>query len=142
KAGEPAGAVTHAAGLDGRRGGTSHLSIIDYDGNVVSMTASIEGPFGAHIMAAGFFLNNELTDFSFRPAGEDGTPVANAVGPGKRPRSSMSPTIVFHPDGSFHAALGSPGGSRIIGYVVQTLVALIDWDMPMQAAIDQPRVLV
>ncbi|MEQ8268433.1 MAG: gamma-glutamyltransferase [Parvibaculum sp.] len=119
---------------------TSHFSILDSDGNVVSMTTSVEGPFGAHLMAGGMMLNNQLTDFSFAPE-EDGKPVANAVAPGKRPRSSMTPVIVFDKDGNFHAAIGSPGGSRIIGYVTQTLIALIDWDMGMVAAIGLPHFL-
>lgn len=117
---------------------TSHFSILDSDGNVVSMTTSVEGPFGSHLMAAGMMLNNQLTDFSFAPE-EDGKPVANAVAPGKRPRSSMTPAIVFNEEGNFHAAIGSPGGSRIIGYVTQTLIAMIDWDMDMTAAIGLPR---
>ena len=117
---------------------TSHFSILDGDGNVVSMTTSVEGPFGSHLMAGGMMLNNQLTDFSFAPE-EDGKPVANAVAPGKRPRSSMTPAIVFNDEGKFHAAIGSPGGSRIIGYVTQTLIAMIDWDMDMTAAIGLPR---
>lgn len=117
---------------------TSHFSIVDSDGNVVSMTTSVEGPFGSHLMAAGMILNNQLTDFSFLPE-ENGEPVANAVAPGKRPRSSMTPVIVFDRDGDFRAAIGSPGGSRIIGYVTQTLIALIDWDMDMAGAIGLPR---
>ncbi len=119
---------------------TSHFSILDSFGNVVSMTTSVEGPFGSHLMAGGMMLNNQLTDFSFAPE-EDGRPVANAVAPGKRPRSSMTPVIVFNADGDFHAAIGSPGGSRIIGYVTQTLIALIDWDMDMTAAVGLPRFL-
>lgn len=119
---------------------TTHFSILDSDGNAVSMTSSVEGPFGSHLMAAGMMLNNQLTDFSFVPE-ENGKPVANAVAPGKRPRSSMTPVIVFDAEGNFHAAIGSPGGSRIIGYVTQTLIALIDWDMDMTGAIGLPRFL-
>ncbi|MFN4229621.1 gamma-glutamyltransferase [Parvibaculum sp.] len=119
---------------------TTHFSILDSDGNAVSMTSSVEGPFGSHLMAAGMVLNNQLTDFSFVPE-EDGKPVANSVAPGKRPRSSMTPVIVFDAEGNFHAAIGSPGGSRIIGYVTQTLIALIDWDMDMTGAIGLPRFL-
>ena len=119
---------------------TSHFSILDSNGNVVSMTTSVEGPFGSHLMAGGMMLNNQLTDFSFAPE-QDGKPVANAVAPGKRPRSSMTPVIVFDEDGAFRAAVGSPGGSRIIGYVTQTLIALIDWDMDMVAAVGLPRFL-
>lgn len=122
------------------RPSTSHFSILDSDGNVVSMTTSVEGPFGAHLMSGGMMLNNQLTDFSFSPE-EDGNPVANAVAAGKRPRSSMTPVIVFDENDNFHAAIGSPGGSRIIGYVAQTLIALIDWDMTMMDAISLPRFL-
>jgi gamma-glutamyltranspeptidase/glutathione hydrolase len=120
------------------RPSTSHFTIADSLGHVVSMTSSVEHAFGAHIMAAGFILNNQLTDFSFRPV-RDGRPVANAVAGNKRPRSSMSPVMVFDDRGRLYAALGSPGGSRIIGYVAQTLIALIDWRLDMQAAIDLPR---
>ena len=118
--------------------GTSHLAIVDAEGNAVSMTTSVERSFGARIMAAGFVLNNQLTDFAFEPE-RDGSAVANRVEGGKRPRSSMSPTIVFDPEGELYAAIGSPGGPRLIGYVAQTLVALIDWKLPMQSAIDLPR---
>ena len=119
---------------------TSHLSVVDADGNAVSMTASIESAFGARLMAAGFMLNNELTDFSFRPEA-DGRPVANRVAPGKRPRSSMSPTLVLDARGKLALAVGSPGGSRIIGYVVKSLVAALDWGLDIQAAIDLPNVV-
>jgi gamma-glutamyltranspeptidase/glutathione hydrolase len=114
--------------------GTTHFSIIDRDGNVVSMTSTIEAPFGSRLWVAGFLLNNELTDFAFRPRDGAGRPLANAVAPGKRPRSSMAPTIVFDAEGRPWAALGSPGGSRIISYVVKTLVGLIDWKLDAQAA--------
>lgn len=120
------------------RPSTSHFSIVDAQGNAVSMTTSIEAPFGSHMMAGGFFLNNQLTDFSFLPV-IDGKPVANAVAPGKRPRSSMTPSMVFDESGDFYAAIGSPGGSRIITYVTQTLVALLDHGLPMQEAMSQPR---
>ncbi|HWB45137.1 MAG TPA: gamma-glutamyltransferase [Hyphomicrobiaceae bacterium] len=116
--------------------GTSHVSIVDDAGNVLAMTTTIEAGFGSRLWAAGLLLNNELTDFSFRPADAAGRPLANAVGPGKRPRSSMAPTIVFDKDGKPWAALGAPGGSRIILYVVKTLVALIDWKLDAQAATD------
>lgn len=117
---------------------TSHFTIIDGEGRVVSMTTTVEFAFGSHLMAGGMILNNQLTDFSFLPV-RDGKPVANAVAAGKRPRSSMSPVIVFDPEGDLWAAIGSPGGPAIIGYVAKTLLALIDWDMPMQAAIDLPH---
>ena len=119
---------------------TSHFAIVDAEGRVVSMTTSVEAPFGSHLMAGGMILNNQLTDFSFVPE-EDGKPVANAVAPGKRPMSAMDPVIVFDKDGDFYAAMGSPGGSRIIGYVTQSLVAVLDWQMDMQSAFDQPRFL-
>jgi gamma-glutamyltranspeptidase/glutathione hydrolase len=119
--------------------GTSHISIVDRWGNAVSFTTTIEAPFGAHMMVRGFLLNNELTDFSPRPE-LDGKPVANRVQPGKRPRSSMSPTIVLDRDGRLVAALGSAGGARIIGDTLQTLIGLLDWDLSAQAAVDLPRV--
>jgi gamma-glutamyltranspeptidase / glutathione hydrolase len=115
--------------------GTSHFSVRDGDGNVLAMTTTIEAAFGSRQWAAGFLLNNELTDFAFRPFDRAGRPVANAVGPGKRPRSSMAPTIVFDEAGKPWAALGSPGGSRIILYVVKALVALIDWKLDAQTAV-------
>ena len=119
---------------------TSHFAIVDTSGDVVSMTTSVEAPFGSHLMAGGMILNNQLTDFSFLPE-EDGKPVANAVAPGKRPMSAMDPVIVFTKAGDFYAALGSPGGSRIIGYVAESLIAVLDWKMTMQQAFDLPRFL-
>ena len=116
---------------------TSHFVIVDADGNVASMTTSIENGFGARLMAAGFLLNNQLTDFSFVPE-EGGEKVANRVEPGKRPRSSMSPTIVMK-DGKPVHVLGSPGGSNIIPYVATAIVALIDWKMDMQQAVSLPH---
>ena len=117
---------------------TSHFVVVDGEGNVVSMTATVEFAFGSHQMAAGMILNNQLTDFSFLPE-RDGVPVANAVAPGKRPRSSMSPAIVFDENGNVWSALGSPGGPAIIGYVVKTLIGMIDWDMSTQDAINLPN---
>ena len=116
---------------------TSHFTIVDGDGNVLSMTSSVENAFGSRQFVAGFLLNNQLTDFSFAPD-SDGAAVANRVEPGKRPRSSMSPTIVLD-DGRPVYALGSPGGSSIIPYVASTLIALIDWKMDMQQAIAMPH---
>jgi gamma-glutamyltranspeptidase/glutathione hydrolase len=138
KAGEPPGLGKQSFGVDAtiERAGTSHISIIDDDGNAVAMTTTIEGGFGSHNWAAGFLLNNELTDFSFVPVDAAGHAVANAVGPGKRPRSSMAPTIVFDKQRRVEAVLGSPGGSRIILYVVKALIALIDWGMDAQKATD------
>jgi len=121
------------------RSATSHISAVDSFGNVVSMTTSIEDQFGARQMVAGFLLNNELTDFSFVPA-EGGKPVANRVQPGKRPRSSMAPTLVFdRTSGEIVATLGSPGGSLIIGYVAKTLVGVLDWNLDIQQAISLPN---
>ncbi len=122
------------------RSGTTHYSIVDAKGNALSLTSSIEGPFGSHQMVRGFMLNNQLTDFSFIPE-RDGNLVANRVEPGKRPRSSMSPTIVFDTDGNLRLIVGSPGGSRIIGYVAKTLVAVLDWGLPLQSAIDLPNLV-
>ena len=118
--------------------GTSHLSVVDDRGQVVSMTTTIEAGFGAQITAGGFVLNNELTDFSFEPV-VDGRPVANAPAPGKRPLSSQSPVIVFGPDGRFYASLGSPGGRVIIAYVAEALVNLIDGQLSMRAVSAAPR---
>jgi gamma-glutamyltranspeptidase/glutathione hydrolase len=116
---------------------TSHFVIVDDAGNVAAMTTSIENSFGSRLMVGGFLLNNQLTDFSFAPV-KDGQNVANRVEPGKRPRSSMAPTIVLK-DGKPAFALGSPGGSNIIAYVAEALVALIDWKMDMQQAVALPH---
>ena len=118
---------------------TSHFNIVDKQGNVVSMTTTIENAFGSRLMVRGFLLNNELTDFSFRTH-NDGIPIANRIEPGKRPRSSMAPTIMMK-DNKPYMAIGSPGGSRIIGYVAQTIIAHTQWDMNIQQAINQPRLL-
>lgn len=137
RAGEPPNKRAQLlAPSEGIENGTSHISVVDAQGNAVSMTTTIEDGFGARLMTAGgFLLNNELTDFSFVPE-EDGKPVANRVEPGKRPRSSMAPTLVFDAFGRLYAVVGSPGGSQIIGYVARTLVALLDWKMDPQAAVD------
>jgi gamma-glutamyltranspeptidase / glutathione hydrolase len=120
------------------RAGTSHFVIVDAAGNAVSMTTTIETGFGSRLMAGGFLLNNELTDFSFLPA-KDGKPIANRVEGGKRPRSSMAPTIVLK-DGRPVILIGSPGGSRIIPYVVWALIGMIDWGMEPQQAVDMGHV--
>jgi gamma-glutamyltranspeptidase/glutathione hydrolase len=117
---------------------TTHLSIVDSDGNAVSMTASIERAFGSHMMVRGFLLNNQLTDFNFKPK-MGGTSHANQARSGKRPRSSMSPTLVFDGNGKVVMAVGSPGGSHIIGYVAKTLIAALDWSLDIQSAIDFPN---
>jgi len=126
-------------GLDYAQPSTTHLSIVDAEGNVVSMTSSVENAFGSRILVKGFLLNNQLTDFSFSPTSDDGARVANRVAPGKRPRSSMSPTIVLNADGTFRLAIGSPGGSRIIGYVAKTIIGVLDWDLTVQEAISLPH---
>ncbi len=117
---------------------TSHLSIVDAEGNAVAMTTSIEYAFGSQQMVRGFLLNNQLTDFSF-VAEQQGKPVANRVEPGKRPRSAMAPTMVFDRDGALVLALGSAGGSAIINHVVKTLVAVLDWNLDLQQAIALPN---
>jgi gamma-glutamyltranspeptidase / glutathione hydrolase len=134
--GEPPGADQRAFGEDAtvERAGTSHISVIDGDGNAVSMTTTIEGAFGSGLMASGFLLNNELTDFSWRPEDKEGRPAANRIEGGKRPRSTMAPTIVFDQSGKVVAVVGSPGGSRIIFYVVKSLISLMDWKLDAQAA--------
>lgn len=141
EAGEPPGAARQSFGVDATREsiGTTHLSIIDADGNAVAMTSTIEGAFGSRLWAAGFLLNNELTDFAFRPTDAVGRLVSNRVEGGKRPRSSMAPTIVYDAEGRVFAVLGSPGGSRIPLYVIKTLIALIDWRLDAQAAAALPN---
>ncbi len=119
---------------------TTHLSIIDADGNAVAMTSSIETQFGSRLMVRGFLLNNQLTDFSFEPE-RNGAPVANSPEPGKRPRSSMAPILVFDSDGRVVLAIGSPGGSSIIGYVAKSLIGVLDWNLNVQQAIDLPHFL-
>ncbi len=119
---------------------TSHLSLIDADGLAVSFTTTVEFAFGSGIATGGMWLNNQLTDFSFAPV-KDGRPVANAPAAGKRPRSSMTPTLIFGPDGRLAHILGSPGGPAIIGYVAQTTVALLDWGLDPQAAVSLPMVV-
>ena len=140
-AGVPAGALV--AGMDRtlEPTGTSHFIIRDADGNVVSMTTTVESVFGTGRMVDGFFLNNQLTDFSFTPTDERGRPVANAVAAGKRPRSSMVPTILLTRDGKFAGAIGSAGGNAIIAYVAKSLVAAIDWNMPMSQALAAPNLV-
>jgi len=119
--------------------GTSAIVAIDDDGNAVSLTTTVQDSFGSRLLVHGFVLNDELTDFSFRPE-IDGHAVANRVEGGKRPRSSMSPTLVFAPDGSLRFVTGSPGGGRIIGFVAQALVRLIDFAMPPQQVAAGPRI--
>ncbi|MDN3652898.1 gamma-glutamyltransferase [Thalassotalea ponticola] len=118
---------------------TSHISIVDQFGNALSMTTSIEMAFGSAVMVEGFLLNNQLTDFSLDPM-VDGKIVANALAPNKRPRSSMAPMMVFNQDNSLRLVVGSPGGSRIINYVAQTMLAVLDNNLDVQSAIDLPKV--
>jgi gamma-glutamyltranspeptidase/glutathione hydrolase len=140
-AGTPPGAVVAGADATIAPFGTSHLIVRDSDGNVVSMTTTVESIFGTGRMVDGFFLNNQLTDFSFSPVDEQGRPVANAVAPGKRPRSSMVPTILLTRDGRFAGAIGSAGGNSILAYVAKSLVGAIDWNLPMQQAIALPNLI-
>jgi len=121
--------------------GTTHFVVVDQWGNAVSMTATVESIFGSTRMAGGMFLNNELTDFAKEPRDADGVLVANHPAPGKRPRSSMSPTIVLNDDGSFNMATGSPGGNSIIAYTLKTLVGVIDWSLSPQEAVNLPNVV-
>lgn len=140
--GRPAGAGARAPDATAEPAGTSHFVVVDAEGNAVSMTTTIESVFGSGRMAGGaFFLNNQLTDFSFSPLEADGAPAANAVAPGKRPRSSMSPVILLDRQGRFVGALGSPGGSAILAYNAKALVGSVAWGLPMQAAIDLPNLV-
>ena len=138
-AGEPIASLTHrwAPDLSIEKPSTTHVSIIDAYGNALSLTSSIENAFGSRLMTNGFLLNNQLTDFSFRSSA-NGTPIANRVEGGKRPRSSMAPTIVLE-DGKIVLLIGSPGGSRIIPYVSNTIVAILDWGLDVQEAVSQPH---
>ena len=117
---------------------TSHVSVVDSRGNAVALTSSVGTPFGSRLMVRGFMLNDELVDFAARPT-RDGLPVANRPGPRKRPRSSMSPTIVTDGEGRLALVIGSPGGSSIIGYVTKTLVGALDWNLPLREAIALPN---
>lgn len=127
-------------GPDSDGTGTSHLSVVDAEGNLVALTSSNEAPFGSRMMSQGFVINNQLTDFSFVPMIND-RPHPNAVGPGKRPRSSMSPFVVFDAQGEPRLVIGSRGGSRIIGYVLKTLIGVLDWDLDVQDAIALPNLV-
>ena len=131
------------AGPDATRepAGTSHFVVVDAEGNAVSMTTTVESVFGSGRMAAGFFLNNQLTDFSFSPTRPDGAPAANAVAAGKRPRSSMAPLIVLDGTGRFVGALGSPGGNAIPAYIAKALVGWLYWGLPLDEAIALPNLV-
>lgn len=139
EAGTPPGAGRRTAGISGEVAGTTHFVAVDGAGNVASMTSTVEGPFGSQLVAGGMFLNNELTDFTFAPE-KDGAPVANRVEPGKRPLSSMAPTIVYDADGRILLALGSAGGKRIIMHVAKTLIGVLDWGLPAREAIALPNI--
>lgn len=133
-----AGAPQKEAAADWPASSTTHMSVVDADGNAVAFTSSIEAEFGSRLMVDGFLLNNELTDFSFQPV-VDGRPAANRPEPGKRPLSSMAPTLVFDREGRFVLSAGSPGGQNIIDYLLKTLVAVLDWNLGVQQAIDLPN---
>jgi gamma-glutamyltranspeptidase/glutathione hydrolase len=137
--GTPPGAAPRTAAVSGEIRGTTHFVAVDAEGNVANMTSTIEDIFGSQLVAGGFFLNNELTDFSFEPE-KDGAPVANRVEAGKRPRSSMSPTIVYDRAGRPVLALGSAGGPRIIMHVAKTLIGYMDFGLPAQEAIALPNI--
>lgn len=139
--GKPKGAGARAPDATQEPGGTTHFVVVDRDGNVVSMTTTVESLFGSGRMVHGFFLNNQLTDFSFSPTEKDGVPAANAVAPGKRPRSSMAPAVVLDRKGRFYAAVGSPGGNSILAYNLKALVAVLDWKLPMQEAVALPNLI-
>lgn len=124
--------------LDPETPGTSHLSVVDAEGNAVAMTTSIEMGFGSRILVRGFLLNNQLTDFAFDPRSR-GAPAANRVQGGKRPRSTMAPTFVFAPDASLEMALGSPGGRAIANYVAKVIVGVLDWGLDLQSALELPN---
>ncbi|MDM8009893.1 MAG: gamma-glutamyltransferase [Parasphingorhabdus sp.] len=141
KAGTPPGAVQAGADHTMEPAGTSHFIVRDAQGNVVSITTTVESIFGTGRMVDGFFLNNQLTDFSFSPTDADGHPAANAVAPGKRPRSSMTPTILLDRDGKFAGAIGSAGGNSILAYVAKSLVGTIDWGLSMQQALALPNLV-
>jgi gamma-glutamyltranspeptidase/glutathione hydrolase len=140
-AGVPAGATVAANDNTFEPTGTSHFIVRDAEGNVVSMTTTVESIFGTGRMVDGFFLNNQLTDFSFSPLDEQGRPVANAVAAGKRPRSSMTPAILLTRDGKFAGAIGSAGGNSIIAFVAKNLVAAIDWKEAMPQALAEPNLV-
>ena len=138
-AGRPNGALTQAKDQAYEMPSTTHISIIDTEGNAISMTSSVEMAFGSAVMVEGFLLNNQLTDFSLSPS-ENGLPIANSIAPYKRPRSSMAPMMVFNADNSLKLIVGSPGGSRIINYVAQYILAVLSWGLDAQAAMNLPHV--
>jgi gamma-glutamyltranspeptidase / glutathione hydrolase len=140
-AGNPPGARSAARDSTLEAAGTTHFVVGDAQGNVVSMTATVESIFGSGRMVDGFFLNNEMTDFAFQPRDEQGRPAANAVAPGKRPRSSMTPAILLGPGRAFAGAIGSPGGNAILAYVGKATVGMVDWGLPVPDAIALPNLI-
>jgi gamma-glutamyltranspeptidase/glutathione hydrolase len=141
EAGAPTGSPPRGADQTAEPGGTSHMVVVDAWGNAVSMTTTVESIFGNGRMVGGFFLNNQLTDFSFTPR-EDDHPAANAVAAGKRPRSSMTPVLILDHEGRLVGAIGSPGGSSILAYVAKALVGTLEWNLSMQEAIALPNLVV
>jgi gamma-glutamyltranspeptidase/glutathione hydrolase len=140
EAGSPKGAPPREAANDNEVAGTTHFAIADAAGNVASYTSTIERTFGSGLITGGFALNNELTDFNFDPA-DQGALTANRVQPGKRPRSSMSPTIVYDKDGKVVLAIGAAGGTTIIAQVAKAVMGVIDWDLDVQSAIALPQLI-
>jgi gamma-glutamyltranspeptidase/glutathione hydrolase len=140
-AGHPNGAPVLASAQAFEPGGTSHMVVVDAHGDVLSMTTTVESLFGTGRMVEGFFLNNQLTDFSFSPTPAGGAPAANAVAAGKRPRSAMAPVIVLDKDGRFVATLGSPGGPAILAYNLKAVVGVLDWHLSMQDAFALPNLI-
>ncbi|MDB5454274.1 MAG: ggt [Caulobacteraceae bacterium] len=139
--GRPAGAQVRGADATREPGGTSHFVIVDAQGDVVSMTTTVESVFGSGRMVGGFILNNQLTDFSLVPRDRAGNPVANAVAGGKRPRSSMAPTVILDKQGKLVMAVGTPGGNSILAYNLKAIVAYLDWKLPLQEALALPNVV-
>lgn len=138
-AGNPPGSVARTEAISSEVAGTTHFTAVDKDGNIANMTSTVEGPFGSQLIARGMVLNNQLTDFTFAPE-KDGAPVANRVEPGKRPLSSMSPTIVYDADGKPILALGSAGGKRIIMHVTKTLIGVLDYGLTLEQAMALPNI--
>jgi gamma-glutamyltranspeptidase/glutathione hydrolase len=141
EAGSPPGGVLAGVDATSEPAGTSHFVIVDAEGNAVSMTTTVESVLGSGRMAAGFFLNNQLTDFSFSPTRVDGAPAANAAAAGKRPRSSMSPVLILDQEGRLVGAVGSPGGPSILAYNARALIAMLDWGLPVQDAFNLPNLV-
>ncbi len=141
EAGSPPGIVAVGTDATVEPAGTSHFFIVDQWGNAVSMTTTVESVFGSGRMSGGFFLNNQLTDFSFEPVDDLGRPVANAVAGGKRPRSSMAPVLIFDRQGRLVGGLGSPGGSSILAYNAKALIGTLDWGLGVQDAFDLPNLV-